>query len=200
MSATQSAYGCRPVNSMVGDVRPRAVFSGIANSYATALYSGTPIIWQTGSAGGNIQIAANAADWVGAFAGVQYTDSNGRTQYSKYWPASLAALTAASIIAYIWDHPDIMYEMQTDATLTQANGIGQQFSFSSTTGFTVGAGNTTTQQSTCALNASNVGTGVQGMFRVEDLGREVDNAWGDLFVNVIGQVARHQYTSNKVAI
>lgn len=197
MPTTQAAYGCRPVNYAAGYVRPQAIFAGILSGYTTALYSGTPIIQQTGAAGGVIQIAANAADWLGSFAGVQYTDANGRTQYSKYWAASQ---TGTNIIAFVWQDPTVTYEMQTDATTTQALALGQEFNFSSTSGYTVGAGNVTVQQSTCALNATGAGTGTQGMFRCLDVGREQDNAWGDLFVNLIGNIARHQYAAVKVGI
>lgn len=199
MPSTSAPYGFRPVKNMTGAVRPRAVFGGILSGYTTALYQGTPIIQQISSAGGVIQIAANSSDWLGVFSGVQYTDTNSRTQYSKSWVASTSA---TNIIAYIWDEPYIEYQVQTDgaAALSQANALGQQFQFSAVSGFTVGAGSATTQLSTCAIAAANVGSGTQGMFRVLDLSRDPDNAWGDTYLNVIGNIARHQYVAVKVAI
>lgn len=193
MSTTLAPFGMRPVFHPSGLVRAHAIPGGITSGYATALYQGTPVTINTS---GNVVIAANAADFVGCFDGVEYTDSNGRRQFSKYWTASL---TATDIIAYIYDDPLIVYEMQAEGSLAQT-AVGDQANFSTTNPRAVGDGSTIPGTSTTALSTTLAGAASQGMVRVLDKGRYVDNDWGDTYTIVQVQVARHIYVSNKVAI
>ena len=115
--------------------------------------------------------------------------------YSKRWIASTAA---TEITAYVWDDPNTVFEAQAEGTLTRA-AIGDQANFSVAGGFTVGAGNNTTQLSTMALSITLAGAGVQGMLKILDRAPYVDNDFGDAFVILTVQIARHQYVANKVA-
>ena len=196
MPSTLAAYGLRPLTNPAGSVRPHAITSGISATYSTALYKGTPVKMATGAtAAGVVQIAAaSGAAWIGAFAGVQYTDANGRMQYVNSWAASTAVATGTTPTAFIWDDPGILYSISMDGgSKTQVTTVGQQFNFSAVSGYAVTDGNSTTQQSTTALANAGAGATTQGAFRVTDIDRQPDNAWGDTYVMVVGNVAQHQY-------
>lgn len=193
MSTSLASFGLRPVYHPSGVARATAYKDGIATGYGTDLYQGTPVLLTTG---GLINVAANGGDMIGSFAGVEYTDANGRRQFSKRWVASTAA---TEIIAYVYDQVEIVYDAQVNGSAVQA-AVGDQANFSAVGGLTVGAGNNTTQLSTMALDATLAGAAAQGMLRVIDRSMAIDNAWGDAFTVVRVTVARHQYISNKVAI
>lgn len=193
MSATLAPFGLRPIYNMVGGVRPRAYIGGISAAYNASLYRGSAIKLATT---GVIQIAANAADMSGVFAGCEYTDSQGRRQYVPYWPAST---TSTDRVAWVWDEPGTIFEAQAEGSLAQT-AIGDQADFSVASGYAVGDGNTTTGLSTCALSTTLAGAGNQGMLRIVDRSLRVDNDWGDTYTIVQVMLARHQYVSNKVAI
>lgn len=193
MSATLSPFGLRAVAHPSGDLRTKVYTAPWASGFATSLYQGTAVILQTG---GTITVAANAADWLGVFDGCEYTDSNGRRQYSKFWPASTAA---TEIVAYVYDDPLAIYEIQAEGSLVQA-AIGDQANFSVAANRAVGDGTTTPGISTSAVSVTLAGAGVQGMMRILDKARYVDNDWGDLFTIIQVQNARSQYVAVKVAI
>lgn len=193
MSATLAPFGLRPIYNQSGLVRPKAYIGGITSAYGTSLYRGTPVLLTTN---GVINVGANAGDVVGVFAGVEYTDSNGRRQYSSYWPASLAA---TQIIAWVWDDPRTVFEAQAEGSLAQT-AIADQANFSVAANRAVGDGSTTTGLSTMALSTTLAGNGAQGMLRILDKSLYVDNDWGDSYTVVTVQIARHQYVGNKVAV
>lgn len=195
MSATLNGFGLRPTYHPSGLSRPTAYPAAFSAAYATSLYQGTPVALDTN---GNIIIAVQGAnDYIGAFDGVEYTDSNGRRQYVKQWVASTANVT--DVVAYVWDDPTCVYEIQADGSLAQTS-IGDQANFSTTAGSLVGTGSNTTQLSATAMSATLAGAGSQGQLRIIGLSPYVDNAWGDAFTIARVQIARHQYVSNKVAI
>ena len=170
---------------------------GITSGYATAIYRYTPVYLDTNLATSQIRVAAaSGADFIGSFAGVEYTTTLGNRVYSPYWPASQAA---SDIVAYVYDDPQTIFEAQADGTLAQT-ALGDQANFSLTSGYTVGAGSTTTGNSSCALSITLAGAGTQAMVRIINKSFQVGNDWADTYTRVWVQVARHQYVSNKVAI
>jgi hypothetical protein len=60
----------------------------------------------------------------GSFAGVEYTDLNGRRQYSKFWTSGLQTYPGTYTLAYIWDDPENVYQIQADAAVTTVTGLG----------------------------------------------------------------------------
>lgn len=186
-------FGLRPVRHKSGRVFAQAIQDGIASGYATDLYKGTPVQINTS---GNVVIAANGSDFVGAFAGVEYTDSNGRRQFADRWTASTVA---TEIVAYVYSDPDIVYEVQADGAVAQT-AIGDQADFSGTAGSTLTDGDNTTQLSKTAMSSTLKGAGVQGMLRILDVSLDPANAWGDADTVVQVEVARHQYRAAKTAV
>ena len=195
MSAALNPFGLRPVRHVVASaqVAAHAIQDGIPSGYATDLFRGTPVAYDSN---GHVVIAANGSDFVGAFAGVEYTDSNGRREFADRWTANTVA---TEVVVYIYDDPGIIYEMQADGAVAQA-AIGDQADISAGAGHAVGDGDDIVQVSHAALSSALKGSGVQGMFRILDKSLDPANDWGDAFTVVQVQVARHQFVAAKTAI
>jgi len=142
--------------------------------------------------GGYIVVAAAGDAFLGAFAGVEWTDSTGRRRVSNYWPAN-ESFQVGSVVAYFYSDPNIVYEIQTDATVAQT-AIGDEADLSNTT-----AGSTTTGLSQATLSASLVGANGQAQMRIIDIAPYPDNAWGDTYVIVRATIAEHQYGQVRVS-
>ena len=191
MSSTSAPFGLRPAFHPSGLDRAQALTNGIVSGYASDILKGQPVKYNPSN--GNINIATVGAIWSGAFAGVEWTDTTGRRRVSNYWPA---ASTGTNIIAYFYNDNNIVYEIQTDATIAQTS-IGNEYNFSN-----IAAGSTTTGLSAATLGVSTaVGNGNPGDMRVVDIAGYADNAWGDAYVIVRVVNSRSQFfgTFNAIA-
>jgi len=197
MSSTSAPFGLRPAFHPSGLDRAQALANGIPSAFATAILKGQPVRYQTTAIGGTlgtITPATTSGAWVGAFAGVEWTDTTGRRRVSNNWPANTAYITG-SCIAYFYNDQNIVYEIQADGSMAQTT-IGNEFNFNNVT-----AGSTTTGLSQATLNsASAVGSGVQGQLRVVDLAPYVDNDWGDAYTIVRVVCANSQFFGAVTAI
>jgi hypothetical protein len=128
MSATNAPFGLRPAFHPSGLDRAQALAGGIASGYGSDILKGQPVRYVTG---GTIEPAAAGQSFAGAFAGVEFTDTTGRRRVSNYWPASTAYQTG-SCVAYFYNDPLIVYEIQADGSLAQT-AIGDQADLSNTT-------------------------------------------------------------------
>jgi len=203
MSSTSAPFGLRPAFHPSGLDRAQALAGGIVSGLAADILKGAPIRYNstagTSVAAGTIALAAASGVWTGAFSGVEFTDTTGRRRVSNYWPSG-TTYQAGSCIAYFYNDANIVYEIQTDATIAQTS-LGGEYNFSASTGFTVGAGSTTTGLSTTGLGVSTaVANAGQGQMRVVDLAPYTDNAWGDLFVIVRVVNCQSQYFGSVTAI
>lgn len=189
---TSAPFGLRPVYHPTGLDRAEALTNGIASAYNSNIFKGSPIYLLPNN--GVINVSAVNQDFLGAFAGVEYTDSSGRWRVSNWWAAgTVIGSNGPPAIAYYYDDALIMYEIQAAATMTQIV-IGNQADFSSP-----GTGSTGTGISSAMIGAV-VGSGVQGQLRIQGLAPYQDNAWGDTYPILRVSVARSQFFSNKVAI
>jgi hypothetical protein len=195
MSATNAPFGLRPSFFPTGLERAQAITNGITSGYSSNILKGQPVVYGTTANGGTLGtviIAANTGAVTGAFAGVEWTDTTGRRRVSNYWPASTSG---TNIVAYFYNDLNIVYEIQTDATIAQT-AIGNEYNFSN-----IAAGSTTTGLSQCTLGVSTaVGNGAQGQMRVVDIAAYPDNAWGDAYVIVRVQLASTQFFGAYTAI
>ena len=191
MSATSAPFGLRPAFHPSGLDRAQALAGGIASTYAANILKGQAIKYVSGA--GVIEVVTGTEAFSGAFAGVEWTDVTGRRRVSNFWPTGTAYQTG-SCVAYFYNDPNIVYEIQTDATVAQTT-IGNEANLSN-----LAAGSTSTGLSQGTLSASMVGQGVQGQMRVVDLAPYADNAWGDPFVIVRATVAETQFVAPSVAI
>lgn len=186
MSSVAAPFGMRPIYHPSGVIRANAYT--IASAYGTAIYKGSPVILNTN---GTVTVGTTAADILGVFAGVQYLDSTGKPVYSPNWVAST---TATDIVAFVYDDPAIVYEIQSNGSIAQT-AVGDQADF-----VNPGTGSTSTGLSSAAISSTLAGAGVQAQLRIEGFSGYPDNAAGDAFTIVQVQIARSQYISNKVAI
>jgi hypothetical protein len=184
MSATNAPFGLRPAFHPSGLDRAQALAGGIPSAYNTDILKGQAVLYVAGS--GTIEPVNATGDALsGAFAGVEWTDTTGRRRVSNYWPANTAYQTG-SCVAYFYNDPNIVYEIQADGSVAQTS-IGLDANLSN-----FAAGSNVTGLSQATLNASILSTGVQGQVQILDLAPYVDNAWGDNFTIVRVQVARRQ--------
>lgn len=163
------------------------------------------------TASGQLTIAeGSAADGTiyGVFDGVEFTDSQGRRSVGK-WISKAALDASTDIVFWIWTDPALVYEAQVNGS-ADTGSIGQQYNFSTATGYTTADGTSIgvggAGFSTAALAAAPVGTGEQGQVRVVGLGREVafpageTNAWGDDYTIVQVQIANDTFVAPKTSV
>ena len=183
MSATNAPFGLRPAYHPSGLDRATVLADGILSTYSSNILKGQPVKMATT---GVIQAAAAGDAFLGAFDGVEWTDTTGRRRVSNYWPANTAYQTG-SCLAYYYDDPNIVYEIQGDGSMTQ-NMVGAESDLSNTTD-----GSTTTGLSQCTISTSVVAAGSGAQMRIINLAPYPGNAWGDSFTLVRATVAKHQY-------
>ena len=190
MTAVLAPFGFQPDNHISGyGTRGESAYpGGISSGYASDIYKGQPVLLTT--AGVLNPVTANNVDFIGVFAGVEYTDSDGKRRVSDKWLASTAA---TDIVAYVVDDPGVIFEVQGDGSYAQT-AVGDQVNIT----------NFSNQIGSTGLSAATVGTvvgaGVQGQWRILGVSTRVDNAWGDAYTIVRVMNARHQYVAVKVAI
>jgi hypothetical protein len=209
MSATNAPFGLRPAFHPSGLDRAQALANGIISGLNVNILKGQPVVYataatvaSTGATNGTIVPAATPGNSaatsgyqvIGAFAGVEFTDTTGRRRVSNYWPAN-TAFQAGSCVAYFYNDQNIVYEIQADGTLAQT-AIGGEYNFSAIT-----AGSTTTglSQATLAI-ASAQANGAQGQMRVVDLAPYPDNAWGDAYTIVRVTMSYSQFVAATTAV
>ena len=184
MSATNAPFGLRPAFHPSGLDRAQALAGGIPSAYSSDILKGQAVLYVAGS--GVIEPVNATGDALsGAFAGVEWTDTTGRRRVSNYWPANTAYQTG-SCVAYFYNDPNIVYEIQADGSVAQTS-IGLDANLSN-----FAAGSNVTGLSQATMAATPLSTGAQGQLQILDLAPYVDNAWGDNFTIVRVQVARRQ--------
>ena len=190
MSSTNAPFGLRPSFHPVGFDRAVALTDGILSTYSSNILKGQPVKLDTT---GVIQIAAAGDSVLGAFAGVEWTDTTGRRRVSNYWPAN-TGYTAGSCVAYFYQDPNIVYDIQCDGSLAQT-ATGSQSDFSN-----IAAGSAVTGLSQCTISSSVQANGGQATLKIIGLTPGVDNAWGDAYTVVQVQINESQYQATVTAI
>jgi len=199
MSATSAPFGLRPAFHPSGLDRAAALANGIqavstsgnvSAGYASNILKGQPVKMNTA---GYIEVASTGDAFLGAFAGVEWTDATGRRRVSNYWPAN-ESFQVGSVIAYFYQDANIVYEIQAAGSLTQA-AIGDEFDITNET-----AGSTTTGLSQATLGTTAAGSGNAKQMRVIDIAPYPDNAWGDAYTIVRAVISESQYAGTVNAI
>jgi hypothetical protein len=183
MSATLAPFGLRPAFHPSGLDRAQALANGIASGYSSNILKGQPIKYV--AAAGQIQPVTSTEAFSGAFAGVEWTDTTGRRRVSNYWPANTAYQTG-SCVAYFYNDPNIVYEVQADGSVAQT-AVGLEANLTN-----LAAGSTATGLSQATMSATIQSTGVQGQVQVLDIAPYPGNDWGDAYTIVRVQVAERQ--------
>lgn len=190
MSLTASPSGFALQNHPSG--QSRAYPYTIAANYATAIGRRDLVSLNTN---GTIVAGAATTDLIGAFAGVSYKDSTGKPSYSDTWPGAIVGAT--DIVAWVYDDPQNVYRVQV-----ASGGTGYvQAAIGDQADLVAGTPSAVTGISGQALSATLAGAGIQAQLRVIGF---VDGAVYDAITNpfpeVLVQIARHQFISNKVAV
>jgi hypothetical protein len=189
MSSTSQPFGLRPSYSPSGEVRPTAFT--IENGYAANIFQNQPVriapTTGSGEVEGTLVASAVGAAFVGVFQGTEWTDSDGRRRVSNKWTASQYA---TDVVAYTNLDSTIIYEIQSNATLTVAS-IGKQYNL------TAIGGNTTTGLSSQMLDTAT--SAANASVRVVGITPGPDNAWGDTYVIVQVQISEHQNVADVAA-
>ena len=176
MSATAAAMGLQPVYHPSG--LDRANMYTILPTYNTTIYKGDPVIL---GANGTVTVGTAAAALMGVFAGCEYVDSTGKPTLSNFYPASQSVQSGSEIRCYVYDDPNIVYEIQAVGQLSATLATAMAF-IGDEADITYVAGSTSTGLSACNLNtAAMAGAGVQKQFRIVGVGLAPDNAITDLY-------------------
>ena len=183
MSATSAPFGLRPAFHPSGLDRAQALAGGIVSGYTSDILKGQAVKYVTG---GVIQPVTSTEAFVGAFDGVEWTDTTGRRRVSNYWPANTAYQTG-SCVAYFYADQQIVYEIQADGSLAQSS-IGDEANLSNLT-----AGSNVTGLSQATLSTTLAGVGNTAQMRILDLAPYPGNAWGDSYTIVRANISNYQF-------
>jgi len=164
MANVDAAFGLRPVRQLGSMPFNNATNEYLIASSATGpIFQGSLVIM---AAGGTVIIGtATAVDSVGVFNGCFYTDpTTSKPTWRNYYPGSIAA---SDIVAFVFDDPDLTFEIQTDGTVA-ATAVGENADTAGVTGSTING------QSTMELS-STTGSGTAQM-RIVGLSKDPDNS------------------------
>lgn len=93
----------------------------IRSGYNTSIFSGDYVIYNAGDRGYLIPgTGATNEQIVGVFAGCQYKDSTGLLVSKPYWPANTVG---TDIVAYLYDDPFIVYNIQCGDSVGAVNAL-----------------------------------------------------------------------------
>ena len=201
MASSATPYGLKAVNLIGG--QPYAGSTRqikIASGYGTNIYNGSVV---SIVAGGTIEIVTTNGDnstgfpagTIGVFVGCTYTDpSTSQITFRQSWPANTVAADAK---AYIVDDPDVVFQVQADGAVTQAD-LGQNVKLAAVQ--STSTGDTTTGNSTSAVSATTASTSGFA-FRIVDFVDGPESSVGDAFTDLLVKFNpdSHSYT-NKTGI
>jgi len=194
---TNAPKGLEPVRMLDGSAWTGALNSyQIANTSATALYTGDPVTIGTS---GSLEVGAAGSPIVGVFQGVKWTDSTGRVRFEKFWPGNPGVQTGSTVEALVIDDPNVVFTIQeTSATGTAGTplaladrGLNANFLYT--------AGTAATGLSAASLNnASEADTATLNL-KILQLDPTPGNAVG-AFANWLVVINNHLYKSGVTGI
>jgi hypothetical protein len=203
MASVAAPYGLKPVNEIGG-----LPYAGSTRSFlidpagtASSIYNGSPVYV---NASGYLAVAtATGADAttngfptgtantgiVGVFVGCSYVNAQGQTIYGQYYPTG----TTGVIQAYVVDDPNVVFQVQSAGTVTQA-ALGANVFFS--TG-AVATGSTTTGNSTASVVAGASAVTTTAAFRVVGFVNSPFSQVGDAYTDILVKInpGYHTYTN-----
>lgn len=184
MSSVNAPMGLVPVYHPSGEIRP--ITGSITSGYTSNIFQNSPVAYNNGA----VELAAAGSRAIGSFIGVQYTDANGRRNFSNKW---LASTTATEIVCWLTSDQQTVYKIQSTAAINE-DDIGEQADWSANT---TSSGNSTTGLSSVTIGTP-AASGNAGL-RIIGLTASPDNAWGDTYTWVNVQISEHQNTADVAA-
>ena len=203
MASVAAPYGLKPVNEIGGLPYAGSTRTFLIDPAGTAsnIYYGSPVYV---NASGYLAVAtATGADAttngfpvgtantgiVGVFVGCSYVNAQGQVIYAQYYPTG----TTGVIQAYVVDDPDVVFQVQSAGSVTQA-ALGANVFFS--TG-AVATGSTTTGNSTASVVAGASAVTTSDAFRVVGFVNAPGSAVGDAYTDILVKInpGYHSYTN-----
>jgi len=161
----------------------------ILKNYATAIYQGDLVMT---SLNGTIQRAgATSNPVVGVFNGVFYTDpTTSKPTWKNYYPASISA---NDIMAQVIDGPDVVFEINADATFTVSH-LFANYKINATTGSTLSG------QGRESLDVATADSSSTFVLKAVDISQDPNNSdtTASSGVNVLVVLNAHSYKSGTV--
>jgi hypothetical protein len=135
---------------------------------------------RSGTAGGILLL--------GIFAGCQYLDVTGRPVVSPFWPSGV---TATEIVAWVYDDPETLFDVQYDnpgtpGTDTVQTAVGEQCDWTiASPGGSVQTGLSNTKLSVIQSTS--------GQFQITGFAYSVNDSLTDAYVQATVRINEHQY-------
>jgi len=184
MSSVASPFGLKPAFHPSGIIRQQQ--SAIESGQPLDIFQFSPVRIDD-TTGFLVPAAAGSSNVLGVFAGVEFTGTDGRRRVGNFWEGGQVG---TEIVAYYVGDPLMVYEIQGDGPVLQAN-IGDMAEY------TTLAGNTTTGLSSIALDVSDLDN-VASTLRVVGVNPAADNVIGDAFTIAQVQISQHAFQANVV--
>ncbi len=163
MSNPNTPFGLKAVRHATGGQIMHNDYP-VAVTYTTAIYQGDQVQMTPDSS--IILAEAGNTDNLGVFNGCEYDDAAGAHHFSPYWPGTAGC---TNIQAHVYDDPNIIFAIQSDATGVAAADVGQLYDVE------VVAGNAKTGISATNLDVSAGGATTGKTFRVLHLVNDRSN-------------------------
>jgi hypothetical protein len=198
MATTATPYGFKPLNHVGGTPYAGAVrHIKIASGFGTNIFNGSIVnIVAAGTIEVVTDIGSNAdqfpAGVIGVFVGCTYTDPTSKNKtFSNHWPTGTVASDA---MAYVVDDPDVLFQVQADGAVAQAD-LGANAPLAAVQ--STSTGDTTSGVSNTALDATTAQTATIA-FRIVDFVESTDSTVGDAFTDVIVKfnAGQHSYENS----
>ena len=179
MANKDAAFGLRPVGKLGSSINNSGTTKyRIADNQAGAIYKGDIVFVGDGSdagtgvtpAAGYIgPVAAGNICSVGVFNGCFYIDpTSKKPTWSNYYPGSIN-ITVGTIDAFVYDDPNMLFEVQASGTLTYATVVNNNIDI------LYGAGSTVNGQSKTELASAITASGATDMLVVIGISEDPEN-------------------------
>ena len=179
MPNLDAAYGLRPTRHLTGGCLRTNKYT-IASAHPVNIFTGDPV--ELVAAGVIQESAAGSNTSIGVFWGCKYVYGAGNQVFSKHWPANTVA---TEIEAFVYDDPDVIWQVQGNATGLTAADVG------GLADWVVVAGDTSVGRSKSVI--SNV-VGATGGLRILRLVEDGENESG-AFTDVEVVMAEHAFNT-----
>jgi hypothetical protein len=178
MATVAAPYGLKPVGNLISAAYNHKTRTfGITSGYNTNIGYGDPVVPVTA---GTIQrdpmtTAVTSPGCLGVFLGCSYTDPGSLQKvFRQYWPANTVASDA---VAYVFDDPEGVFQIQADATLAQTALFANAAIIST-------AASTVTGNSKVALQASSIAATTTLPLRIIGFASSPTSTVGDTYTDV----------------
>ena len=199
MSSTSAPFGFRPSFHNSGQMRPKVY--QIASTYAANIFQGDPVkltddgVIQLGTSDGTRTGTVSDVALLGIFAGVEYSDAQGKPVVSNFWPTGT---TATNIRAYVYDDPETLFDVQynnpgTPGTTSVQTAVGEECDWVQT----APGGSTFTGLSATLLTAIQASP---GQFQITGFAYGVNDSLTDAYVVATVRINQHHYKAEVASI